>query len=223
MKLRQKILEYSNRYPLIGPIVWTLSAQYFIIQFVVARAWPRPYDWGLNLISDLGNTACGQYAGRYVCSPHHSLMNASFIVLGTTMAVGALVIYQEFEKTRGSIIGFSFMGLSGIGTVFVGVFPENTIAIMHGLGAFLALVIGNVSLLVIAASLRSVRPSFRLYTALSGTVSLVAFALFQFDMTIGLGRGGMERVAGYPQTVWLIAFGLYMSVVRLRASRSHRR
>jgi len=146
-------------------------------------------------------------------------MNASFIVLGTTMAIGSWLIYQMFEKTKGSLVGFSLMALSGVGTVLVGAFPENTVPFMHGIGAFLALVVGNVSLVVLAASLEKVRPGFRYYTAISGTLSLLAFILFTGDVTFGLGRGGMERLVSYPQTVWLILFGVYMSAVRMRARR----
>ena len=52
--------------------------------------WPRPYNISRNTISDLGNTACGTWKGRYVCSPLHDLMNGSFIALGITMLLGAL-------------------------------------------------------------------------------------------------------------------------------------
>ena len=42
--------------------------------------------------------------------------------------------------------------------------------------------------------------------------------LFELQITFGLGRGGMERLSGYPQTLWLILFGLYMTTVRVRAA-----
>jgi hypothetical protein len=29
---------------------------------------------------------------------------------------------------------------------------------------------------------------------------------------LGLGEGGMERIVAYPQTLWLIFFGTYLSV-----------
>lgn len=223
MHMRQRVVEFTDRYPFVGPIVWMLSTQYFFVQFFVAGAWPRAYDWAVNLISDLGNTECGQYAARYVCSPEHGVMNASFIILGASMAIGSLLIYQMFERSRGSLVGFGLMGLSGIGTVLVGVFPENSVPLMHGIGAFFALVVGNVSLLVLAASLVKVRSGFRYYTAISGTLSLIAFGLFESDVTFGLGRGGMERLVSYPQTIWLILLGLYMTSVRVRSHMVHRR
>src|SRR4051812_21773515 len=123
MKSGRMVAAFNDKYPMIGPLVWVLSAQYFLIQIIVASAWSLAYSWKFNVISDLGNTACGQYAGRYVCSPDHALMNASFILLGITMAAGSLLIYQEFKESRASLVGFSLMALAGFGTMLVGLFP----------------------------------------------------------------------------------------------------
>jgi hypothetical membrane protein len=211
---------FADQFPLVGPALWMLSLQYFIIQLAVAAAWPRPYSWLHNTISDLGNTVCGQYGSRYVCSPHHSLMNASFIVLGVTMLQGAMLIYHEFQRDRGTAIGFSFMALAGLGTVLVGLFPENTIGSLHFLGAFLPFFIGNLGILILGFSLLAPR-WLRFYSIVTGIITLTALAFFVTHHYLSFGIGGMERLVGYPQTVWLIIFGIYISADRYRArSRS---
>lgn len=217
--MRRRVAEFTDKYPFIGPIVWVLSVQYFVVQWFAAAVWMPSYSWRYNVISDLGNTACGPFADRFVCSPQHALMNASFIILGITMALGSLLIYTEFKRTRASFIGFVLMGLAGFGTVLVGASPENTNIILHGVGAFLALAVGNVSLIVLSLSLRGVRPSFRIYTFLSGSISVLGFLLFASHAYIGLGPGTIERLVSYPQTIWLMLFGLYMCATRLRARR----
>ncbi len=220
----QRVAAMTNRYPYLGPLLWALSVQYFLTQLAVAAAWTEPaYSWTRNVISDLGNTACGPYADRVVCSPLHAEMNASFIMLGLTMALGSLLIYQQFTRTRSSLIGFSMMAAAGVGAVLVGVFPENTISLLHGLGAFLAIGVGNVALIVLGLGLRGVRPGFRAYTYATGVIATAAFVLFALGIYLGLGQGGMERLAGYPQTLWLIALGCYMSGVRYRAHRKAHR
>jgi len=108
MQGSQKIETFTDRYPLVGPIFWIASLQFFVVQVVVRMAWNTPFSLTQNTISDLGNTACGVYAGRYVCSPLHAWMNISLIVLGITMAIGSILIYHEFRKTPDSAIGFSF-------------------------------------------------------------------------------------------------------------------
>ncbi len=211
MMLRSKRIEtFTDRFPLVGPIFWIVSLQFFIVQFIVAKAWRTPYNLANNPISDLGNTACGVYAGRLVCSPLHALMNTSFIVLGFTMVVGSLLIYHEFLVKRGSATGFGFMSLAGIGTIIVGIFAENTISSLHAFGATLPFVLGNLALLILGLSLDLPR-NFRIYSVLSGIVALSAFILFSMSVYLGLGEGGMERIVAYPQTIWLIAFGIYMS------------
>ena len=210
---------FTDKYPLLGPLVWVLSVQYFVAQFIAATAWPAPYSWSHNLISDLGSTACRQYGERFVCSPQHGFMNASFILLGITMALGSLLIYTEFRRSRATLLGFSAMALAGIGTVMVGTFPENTVSWMHGIGAFLALGAGNLSLIILALAIRQARRGFRIYTFLSGVLSFVAFMPFVTNHYLGLGAGTMERLVSYPQTAWLILFGVYMTATRVRASR----
>lgn len=201
---------FSDRYPFVGPIMWILCVEYFIVQLVVALDWKPAYSIAANTISDLGNTACGFYGARTVCSPLHSIMNGSFIVLGLFMMIGSALIYQEFKETDWSLAGFGLMFLAGFGTVLVGLFPENTVSALHVLGAFLALGVGNVAIIVLGTALKVPR-SLRVYSIASGVISLVALGLFFTQHYAGIGIGGTERIAGYPQTLWLIIFGMYIS------------
>ncbi|MBI3624402.1 DUF998 domain-containing protein [Candidatus Saccharibacteria bacterium] len=222
MKPSQMIQTFTDRYPLIGPAFWILSLQYYLVQVISAQAWSMPYSVQSNTISDLGNTVCGLYAGRYVCSPLHSLMNASFITLGITMVVGAVLIYQEFKESKATFIGFTFMAIAGLGTLLVGLFPENGLVVLHVLGAALPFFVGNVGLIVLGASL-DIPSMLRYYTLVSGIVSLTALLFFITHTYLGIGIGGMERLTAYPQTMWLIVFGIYISSnhIRLRAANNN--
>lgn len=204
------IATFTDHYPFVGPVFWIASIQYYLVQFYVSLAWPVHFSWLANTISDLGNTMCGYYNQRYVCSPQHALMNSSFIALGITMIIGAVLIYREFKASIGTAVGFSFMALAGFGTILVGLFPENTIHNLHTLGATLPFFVGNLGLVILGLSL-DIPKSLRLYTLLSGFVSLVGLALFISQQYLGLGIGGIERVTAYPQTIWIIVFGIYIS------------
>jgi hypothetical membrane protein len=210
MKTSRKIKVFSDKYPLIGPTFWIISIQYFIIQLVVALAWPVPYSFSNDAISDLGNSVCGTYDYRYVCSPYHTWMNVSFIVLGATMIAGSTLIYQEFKKNGANKLGFWFMALSGFGTILVGVFPENTVTLLHSFGALLPFLLGNIALIIFGFSL-GLAGKFRIYTILSGIVALGALLLFSTHTYLELGLGGMERLVAHPQTIWLMTFGVYMN------------
>ncbi|MDQ3123495.1 MAG: DUF998 domain-containing protein [bacterium] len=215
MHISKDINTFTNHYPYVGPISWILCVQYFIVQLLVAGAWNVPHSWTHNTISDLGNTVCGPYNERLVCSPLYTLMNLSFIVLGISMAVGSALIYYGFKKSRLSYVGFSFMALAGIGTWIVGAFPENTVGFMHGFGAALPFLFGNLSLLILGYNL-DMPKLLRYYTLLSGITALIALVFFVNKEYLIFGLGGMERIVAYPQTIWMIAFGIYVSANRYR-------
>lgn len=208
MKDSAKPRSFTYYFPFVGPLCWIASIQYFIIQLIVAQSWTTAYSLTQNTISDLGNTVCDEYSGRFVCSPGYNLMNVSLIALGLTMTLGAILINRQFRKSRASIIGFSCMAIAGFGTLMVGVFPENTIGFLHAFGAALPFAIGNLGLVILGYALDLPKP-LRYYTLLSGYISLFALVLFMTHFYLGLGQGGIERIVAYPQTVWLIIFGIY--------------
>lgn len=205
-----RIRTFHDSFPWVGPLVWMLTVEYYAIQVVVARNWATPYSLLRNPISDLGNTHCGTYAHRYVCSPLHSLMNLALIVLGALMIAGAPLIYLEFRERFSAALGFGCMAIAGAGTILVGLAPENVNITLHKLGASGPFLVGNIGLIILSSALDLPR-HIRLYTRLSGIVALAALLLFVTRVYLGLGEGGIERLTAYPQTFWLIVFGIYIS------------
>jgi hypothetical membrane protein len=218
----RRIQSFAVRYPLAGPIAWLSSIQFFVVQVIVASAWKQPsYSWRLNAISDLGATGCGPFDDRDVCSPLSGLMNTSLILLGLCMAVGSVLLYQQFAK---SPVGFSLMAISGLGAVLVGIFPEDTVFWAHVTGQDLAFLCGNVALIVLGLNLDLPR-WLRWFSVASGLVALAGLFLFLSHHRFFLELGGMERVVAYPLTIWLIVFGAHVlwdrgrSVAEARTSR----
>jgi hypothetical membrane protein len=182
--------------------------QYFIVQVVVAGASTVGYSWSGNTISDLGNTRCARYSGRPVCSPLHLLMNASFVVLGLGMCAGAVLLSRAVVgKTSVARAGFGCLELAGLGTIVVGLFPENTVAGLHLIGAALPFVLGNLGVVLVGAWLPGLGRGLRGFSLLAGCVGLVGLPLFLSHRYLGIGTGGMERLTAYPQDAWLIVIG----------------
>jgi hypothetical membrane protein len=207
---------FSDRYPWLGPLVFMLASLYFVAQIAVAWVWNPPYSIVDNTISDLGNTACGRYDGVYVCSPRHVLMNVTIVLLGVVMAAGSLLIYHEFsEKTRlerlAAVIGFTLMAIGGVGAALVGIFPENTLHAMHVTGAGIAIIAGNVAIFVLGLALLDLPEGLRRFMLVFSALSLIALICFGSHKYFGIGAGTMERIAAYPETLWLIVFGLWIS------------
>ena len=201
----------------LGGIVWILAIQFFVAQIVVQWAWSTPFSLTQNFISDLGNTTCGPYGNNYVCSPWHAWMNLSFGALGLIIMLGAGLIRSRFPTGRLRTVGLILLSLAGAGIILVGVYPENENLALHKVGAAGHFVIGNLSMVVLGISLMFGKQRQRLatYSITSGLMGLLATALFISDKYLGLGIGGMERVAAYPLPLWLIVTGIaFLSTIR---------
>lgn len=197
----------------LGTFAWISSIQFFVAQLVVRSSWTTPFSLAHNYISDLGNTACGPFpagSGMYVCSPWHAAMNASFAFTGLTVVSGAVLVRNAFPSARLRSWGLALVALAGVGFVLVGVFPENVNFPPHRLGATLHFVCGNLGQVVLGATMLGAPPWRRWagYSIASGTVGLLATALFVSRHYLGMGIGGMERLAAYPLPLWTIVMGI---------------
>lgn len=148
-----------------------------------------------------------------------------FLLLGLVMAVGSALLYHEFSdrdrKERiAAMFGFSLMASAGVGAILVGFFPENVNSTMHKLGAFFAIGIGNLAIFVLGAFL-TLPESMRRYMLTFSSLAIAALVCFGSHKYFGIGGGIMERVAAYPETIWLITFGLYIWRFHPKASGTY--
>jgi hypothetical membrane protein len=195
-----------------GALLWVSSIQFFIAQAVVQSAWRTPFSLKQNFISDLGNTACAPYppgSRTFVCSPWHALMNASFLLLALTIIPGDLLARRAFPPGALARLGRVLVALAGFGYALVGMFPENVNLPPHKLGAAVQFVGGNlgIALLGLAMTRARARLGLAVWFMVSGAAGLVATALLVTGRFLGLGIGGVERIAAYPLPLALILAG----------------
>jgi hypothetical membrane protein len=229
---------FTDRYPFFGSAFWMLAITFFVAQVAVAYSWqsrprePRgivrdhPYSFFANTISDLGETAKFTYGRPRMWSPDHVWMDVAFVLLGVVMIAGTPFIYQEFnENTRGKVwvarIGFSAQALAGAGAITVGFVPENVNDFGHKLGAGLAIGVGTLGVLLLGLSI-PLPGRIRRFMLWCMPVSLVAILLFAIHEYLGFGPGGMERIAAYPEVIWLIMFGFSISRSNYSHGSAHR-
>ena len=196
-----------------GAIVWILAIQFFIAQIIVQSAWTTPFSLTTNFISDLGNTACGSYpvgSSNYVCSPWHAGMNASFTSLGLIILLGIALTWRAFPLGRTRMIGLALLALAGPGEILVGLFPENVNITPHTIGAAAHFVSGNLGIAVLGIAIAATRRQtpLAIFSIVAGSLGLLATALFVLGRYLGIGIGGMERIAAYPLPLWLIVVGV---------------
>ncbi|MBA3420931.1 MAG: DUF998 domain-containing protein [Thermoleophilaceae bacterium] len=196
----------------MGASCWTLTVVYFVVQPMVAAAWEVPqYDFSFNTISDLGVTECGSYPQLDervvdVCSPRHALMNTTFVVVGLLTGAGAALTRAAWPGRRVASVGLAFILLSGVGGSLVGLAPANVNIAVHAVGALLQ-VPGAVGPLLLGVAAWGAERRLAVFSLVSGAVGSAACLLYFGQIYIGLGPGGMERLAFDPLRVWMIAVG----------------
>jgi hypothetical membrane protein len=196
-------------------VIWICAAQFFVAQVIAQSRWTAPFSLARNYISDLGNTTCGLYptvAGSYVCSPWHPLMNMSFALQGAIILIGAVLARPALAGLRWKAFIFLLLSVTAIGMVGVGLFPEDVNHKAHVISAGTQFITGNAAMVVAGVAANRVKRwrAFAVVSTALGIAGLLATALFANGYGLGMGVGGMERVAAYTLPVWLITAGALM-------------
>ncbi|MGD8506334.1 MAG: DUF998 domain-containing protein [Candidatus Bathyarchaeota archaeon] len=179
-------MKYDNR-KVAGMLLFIAGVQ-FLWGMVIAEALHPDYSVSENYISDLGVGATSL------------IFNSSVFLFGVMAVAGAYFIQRAFSERLLSTL----FTLAGIGSMGVGLFPENTIPVVHAVAALMAFGFGGLSAI---ASHRLQRPPLSYASILLGVLSILALALFGSRIYLGLGVGGMERMIVYPTLLWAVGFG----------------
>ncbi|WP_104173634.1 DUF998 domain-containing protein [Arthrobacter sp. Y81] len=205
--------------------------QYFVAETAVIAAWagPQPYDRRTGYISDLGAVHCSLYEGRDVCSPLHPVMNASFVVQGLGMLVGALLLSSAllcvaarpgvrlafghghrvpwFTALAAKVLTFS----AGTGTIIVGLVPEDAgWFAVHLTGALMYFIGGALALLLLGKLWLRQSP-LGWFILACGAVSFGALVIGGVTGMDVPEPGTLERFMGYPVTIGLATTGLVIA------------
>ncbi|MBW1637701.1 DUF998 domain-containing protein [Microbacterium resistens] len=197
------------------------GVQYFLAEAITAAAWTRtPYSYGENYISDLGVPECVEL-GRTVCSPAYLLMDVSFVLQGLLVLTAVIVLGDALRAGRPHRIARMVVAVlavvHAIGLITVGLFPgsfaeaiggDPVRLFLHSLGALFAILGGNLLMVAVAVlAPREGRPVLALAIAVLAVIGLGAIAAGLLGSDLGLGLGGIERLAAYPVFAGLFLVG----------------
>ena len=138
--------------------------------------------------------------------------NASTIILGISVTIASILI-RKFYPSR---VFFVLFLISGLATIGVGVFPEDSRP-MHGIVTPIALIFGALSAMF---SYRLQEKPAAYFCVILGVVSLVTGLWFipylglsveSRAMFLGLYKGTLERIVIYTNLLWVLVRGSQLS------------
>jgi len=161
-----------------------IGASQFLLLMIVSEALYPGYSVKYNYISDLGVGKTG------------IIFNTSIMIMGIMVMVASILLDARKYYTP-------LLFLVGLGAFLVGAFPETT-GLPHLLASLITFLFGGISAIAV-----SIRRNY--FWAVLGSVTLFALVLYIAKDYGPLGTGGMERIIVYPEIIWGISFGTYLT------------
>lgn len=198
---------------------WLLAGLVFLIaEGVAAMRFTPGYSYATNFISELGVVGCvDKPGGVQACSPLGEMMNAAFMASGLLFGLGVILASTQISG-RGRILLLALGVAHAVGLVLVGVFHGGAFVrqdgadVFHVLGAFTAIVCGNVAIATAPvarvfgapAALRRLGP----WAAAAGLAGLLVLTLSGAAKIVAPpGDGAWERLSVYTITLWEVLMG----------------
>ena len=142
-------------------------------------------------------------------SPLFWLMNSAFIGIGLALIFGCFSGFNE-HITKHKVIVYIFTFLTGIGVIIVGLIHGGNplTSGYHTLGAVMAILGGNVMLVIISKSMDEFL-SYQKATLALGIVGLIVFWIMFFNMG-NIYMPVLERISVYTLIIWSFLTGTYL-------------
>lgn len=142
-------------------------------------------------------------------SPLFWLMNSAFILIGLTLIFGDFYKLKDYI-IKNKIIFYILTVITGFGVIIVGlVHGGNPLTSgYHTLGAVMAILGGNVLLVLISKSMDG-SGNFQKSTLVLGVIGLIAFWVMFFNMD-SVYMPVFERLSVYTLIIWSFLAGFYL-------------
>jgi hypothetical membrane protein len=203
----------------VGAVMWLVQPLTVLAEYVVAAKVTVPYSFVNNTISDLGASTCTSIEYPFglvpVCSPWHSLLNGSFIILGLFLALGAILIRRLLPPGPAATTSVVLWVISGLSSIATGLVPLDQDLNLHVLVSEPIFFAQPLAIISLGLAFRPHRPALAWSGLAVGAISLAGTAAFLTRPDSPNLGGLFERVALWPGYVWVAI----VAVAVLRAPR----
>lgn len=142
-------------------------------------------------------------------SPLAFLMNSAFVIIGLTFIFGNFYKLKDFI-IKNKVIFYILTIVSAIGVIIVAMIHAGNPVTdgYHSLGAIMAILGGNLLLIIISRSMDKFETYQKITLAL-GIIGLIAFWIMFFNME-SLYMPIFERLSVYTLIIWSFISGVYL-------------
>lgn len=142
-------------------------------------------------------------------SPLFWLMNSAFIFIGLVLIFAYFYRFRDFIIKNKLILNILVL-VTSIGVIIVGLIHGGNplTSGYHTLGAVMAILGGNIMLVVVSRSMKGF-DSYQKTTLLLGVLGLVAFWIMFFNMH-NIYMPVLERLSVYTLIIWSFLTGVYL-------------
>ena len=188
----------------VAGIIFILGSLYYLVAEAISAAFFNASfadTYIFNTISALGIPNSD--------SPLFWLMNSAFILIGLTLIFGNFSKFKDFiSKNR--LVFYIFTLITSFGVIIVGLIHGGNplTSGYHTLGAVMAILGGNILLVLTALSMDEFK-TYQKITLILGVVVLAAFWIMFFNLG-NVYMPVLERLSVYPLILWSFLTGIYL-------------
>jgi hypothetical membrane protein len=189
----------------VAGIVFIIGSLYYVLAEAISATCFNASifnTYAFHTISELGIPNAN--------SPLFWLMNSAFIVIGLALIFGCFYGFKE-HIIKHNVLIYILTGVTGIGVIIVGLIHGGNplTSGYHTLGAVMAILGGNVLLVIISRSMGEFI-SYQKATLVLGIIGLIAFWTMFFNMD-NVYMPVLERLSVYTLIIWSFLTGTYLS------------
>ena len=189
----------------IAGIVFILGSLYYIIAEAISA-----FAFNDSLINTYLFHTISELGIPNVNSPLFFLMNSAFIIIGLSLLFGNFYRFKDFI-IKNKAVFYILTPVTSIGVMIVAlIHAGNPItAGYHSLGAVMAILGGNVLLVIISWSMDKFE-TYQKITLSLGIIGLIAFWIMFFNME-SVYMPVFERLSVYTLIIWSLLTGVYLA------------
>ncbi|MBR0370342.1 MAG: DUF998 domain-containing protein [Methanobrevibacter sp.] len=188
----------------VAGIIFLIGSLYYLIAEAISATFFNASlvnTYLFNTISSLGIPNSN--------SPLFWLMNSAFILIGLTLIFGNFYKFKDFIVKNRTVF-YIFTLITSLGVIIVGLIHGGNplTSGYHTLGAVMAILGGNILLVLIARSMDEFE-NYQKITLVLGIIGLIAFWIMFFNVE-SVYMPILERLSVYTLILWSFITGVFL-------------